>query len=502
MRHGDVVLFDSGAIHQIPRCQLPGRLRGYLPEIEKPSSHIEGWEVFSRATSARSRIDCGRESPAPGRRRSGGLCPVLRPIFCAALDELAPALDGPALARGGHDDRRRTSPLHPWCSAASATDSASGPTSIAVVLEWVDRVMAYDRLAELAFRWWPASTRTPPASRRWRRSLGKPADSLELIRARACGSMSSAIIASRVHPASRSLNRPWMITLIARGRAARGSGRSEFGLGLVAGLQDALHVPHEAVFVPHSFDSVRSVNFAQRTDDRCAEYDHTDEQRDAEQDVRSRARGLMRRTPRAGPIMCLYVVDRTRGCDRLEAQHRPPDHGLRAVASTLRGCTRRAATAVSVSAPSRNAQERGTGAMRIDPAGRFGLDAAALHDPQIRGRSCHDRGYAQQFLQSRVGLSQTSPFSTSPASSGFSACMARDSRDIIVPGRTPRISAVVLVSWPSIMRSTTTARCSGFKQPDRCLNHRAPSVAAVDERRHAIVQQARSAAPRLHFDHD
>ncbi len=140
MKHGEVVLFDSGAILRYLDANFPAAPRLFSGD-RKTLVAIEGWEVFSRFRVL------GPLIVVVNHRLEGGDDPQVfatsQADFRAALDELAPALRGRHWLVGdtmtGADVT--TAPVvyrgigYGFCDR-SDVDPA--------LLEWMDRVMAYD----------------------------------------------------------------------------------------------------------------------------------------------------------------------------------------------------------------------------------------------------------------------------------------------------------------------------------------------------------------------
>jgi len=140
MRHGEVVLFDSGAILRYLDANFPAAPRLFCGD-RKTLVAIEGWETFGRA-----------ELLAPlvrvvNHRLEGGDDPAVfeaaQAAFKRALAELTPALEGRQWLVGdsmtGADVT--TAPVvfrgtgYGFCDRDDLDPQ---------VVDWVDRVMAYD----------------------------------------------------------------------------------------------------------------------------------------------------------------------------------------------------------------------------------------------------------------------------------------------------------------------------------------------------------------------
>ncbi len=139
LRHGEVILFDSGSILRYLDANFPAAPRLFTGD-RKTLVEIENWEVFGRARLL------GPLIRVVNHRLEGGRDPELFAAaaadFRAALAELGEQLEGDWLvgdAMTGADVM--TAPVAYRAAAYGFAEPGDIPTHVSA---WIERVMAYD----------------------------------------------------------------------------------------------------------------------------------------------------------------------------------------------------------------------------------------------------------------------------------------------------------------------------------------------------------------------
>ena len=144
MRHGDVLLFDSGAILRYLDANFPATPRLFAGN-RKTLVAIEGWETFGRARLLAPLIK------VVNHRLEGGddaaVFDAAQAAFKGAVAELGPALEGRQWLVGdvmtGADVT--TAPV---VSRGSGYGFCDREELAPQVIDWMDRVMAFDTPVE------------------------------------------------------------------------------------------------------------------------------------------------------------------------------------------------------------------------------------------------------------------------------------------------------------------------------------------------------------------
>ena len=140
MRHGDVLLFDSGAILRYLDANFPAAPRLFCGD-RKTLVAIEGWEIFGRAKLLAPLIR------VVNHRLEGGDDQVVfaaaQAAFKLAVTELAPALEGRRWLVGDSMTGADVTTA-PVVFRGSGYGFCAREDLDRQILDWMDRVMAYD----------------------------------------------------------------------------------------------------------------------------------------------------------------------------------------------------------------------------------------------------------------------------------------------------------------------------------------------------------------------
>ena len=139
LRHGEVVMFDSGSILRYLDANFPAAPRLFTGD-RKTLVEIEDWEVFGRAKLLGPLIRVVNHRLEGGS--DGGLFAAAAAGFQAAIVELGDRLEGDWLvgnAMTGADVM--TAPVAFRAAAYGFAETDDIPAHVG---RWIDRVMAYD----------------------------------------------------------------------------------------------------------------------------------------------------------------------------------------------------------------------------------------------------------------------------------------------------------------------------------------------------------------------